>query len=63
MKNFKSNSFIEFYRKNKISPVRQDISDFKKHLKRREKLYRTIGLPIITFSNKDVLEVGPGGRI
>lgn len=61
MKGFKSNLFIEFYGENKISPVRQDISDFKKHLKRREKLYRTLGIPIIAFSNNDVLEVGPGG--
>lgn len=57
----KSNPFIDFYGKHKISPVRQDISDFKKHLKRREKLYRTLGIPIIAFSNNDVLEVGPGG--
>lgn len=61
MNDSKSNPFIEFYGENKISPVRQDISDFKKHLKRREKLYRTIGLPIIAFSNKDIIEVGPGG--
>ena len=61
MDDFKSNPFIEFYGKNKISPVRQDISDFKKHLKRREKLYRTLGVPIIAFSNNNVLEVGPGG--
>lgn len=35
---------LEFYKKNKISPVRQDISDLSRHLDRRGSLYRYLGL-------------------
>lgn len=52
--------FIEFYGKNKVSPVRQDISDLKKHFDRRESLYRQLGLLPAFFKNKKVLEIGPG---
>lgn len=55
------NDYIEFYGKNNISPVKQDISDLEKHYKRRNKLYRHCGIPVQAFKNANVLEVGPGG--
>lgn len=61
MTDIKENPFVSFYSKYKISPVHQDISTLKNHLKRREKLYRLLGLPPVTFSNRKILEVGPGG--
>jgi len=56
-----NNPLLSFYEENRISPVHQDITDFGKHLARREKLYRSLGLPPMFFSNSKVLEVGPGG--
>jgi hypothetical protein len=32
--------YVDFYSKNNISPIHQDISDIEKHLQRRELLYR-----------------------
>ena len=61
MSHQKENPFISFYGQHDISPVRQDLSDMKEHLRRREKLYRSLGLPPFIFSGRKVLEVGPGG--
>lgn len=61
MSNEKDNPFVSFYGKYNISPVHQDITDIEVHLWRREKLYRKLGLPPIAFSDKTILEVGPGG--
>lgn len=55
------NKIVDFYREHQISPVRQDIEDFEKHVMRREKLYRQLGMPTILFRNANVCEVGPGG--
>lgn len=55
------NRIVDFYREHQISPVRQDISDFEKHVMRREKLYRQLGMPSILFKNANICEVGPGG--
>lgn len=55
------NEYLDFYTKNKISPVRQNIDDFENHIRRRAGLYRQLGLPPMLFSGKNVLEVGPGG--
>ncbi|MEW6573289.1 MAG: methyltransferase domain-containing protein [Bacillota bacterium] len=55
------NPFISFYGEHCISPVHQDISDFRAHLARREKLYRLLGMPPAVFTGKTILEVGPGG--
>lgn len=55
------NRIVDFYREHQISPVHQDIADFEYHCKRREKLYRQLGIPVISFRNSSVLEVGPGG--
>lgn len=55
------NDFLEFYGEHNISPVSQDISDISIHYKRREKLYRQLGMPILLFKDREMLEVGPGG--
>ncbi len=57
----KQNPFISFYGKHGISPVHQDVRNFKVHLMRREKLYRLLGLPLAVFNDRTILEVGPGG--
>lgn len=51
---------LTFYQSNNVSPVLQDVADAKKHLVRRELLYRSLGLPSTFFRNRSVLEVGPG---
>lgn len=55
------NKYLEFYEKYKISPVVQDIKDFTQHIKRRTNLYRQVGVTPLTFQDKDILEIGPGG--
>ncbi len=52
--------YLSFYGHNKISPVRQDISDIQKHFQRREYLYRYLGLPPFSLAEKTVVEFGPG---
>lgn len=54
-------SHLQFYTANKISPVRQDISDLKGHFQRRRALYRHLGLLPAFLAGRSVLEVGPGG--
>lgn len=56
-----SYSLVDFYRENKISPVRQDISDIKAHFERRGSLYRLLGVAPSLLEGKSILEVGPGG--
>ncbi len=55
------NEYLSFYEKYKISPVVQNIDNFKEHIRRRSNLYRQLGVSPMTFKDKDVLEVGPGG--
>lgn len=55
------NEYVNFYEKNKISPVRQNIDNFAVHVKRRETLYHQLGLLRANFEGKRILEVGPGG--
>lgn len=55
------NGFLEYYGEHHISPVNQNIKDIEIHYERRRKLYRQCGIPIMTFKNKEILEVGPGG--
>ncbi|HEX9059442.1 MAG TPA: methyltransferase domain-containing protein [Clostridia bacterium] len=52
--------YIEFYGKNCISPVRQDISDLARHFERREGLYRQLGIFPLSVEGKSILEIGPG---
>lgn len=56
-----NNAFLEYYGEHHISPVNQEIKDIGIHYERRKKLYRQCGIPTITFKDKEVLEVGPGG--
>lgn len=51
---------LTFYQTNEVSPVLQDVADAKKHLVRRESLYRSLGLPSTFFRDRTVLEIGPG---
>lgn len=52
--------YIDFYVKNRISPVHQDISDLQRHLDRRNALYRHLGIPPGAVRGGRVLEFGPG---
>lgn len=52
--------FVDFYSKHGIIPTRQDISDLRRHIDRRESLYRQLGLPAAFFRGASVLEFGPG---
>ena len=51
---------LEYYVREGISPVHQDISDLNKHFQTRESLYRLLGLIPSFFKGKDIIEVGPG---
>ena len=51
---------LDYYLGKNISPVEQDISDFGRHLDRREALYRSLGIYSNAIKGKRVLEVGPG---
>src|SRR5690606_26053965 len=51
---------IDFYAGNGISPVAQDISDLSRHFRRRDSLYRFLGLPPAFLRGRSVLEFGPG---
>lgn len=55
------NQFLTHYITNKITPVKQDISNLEQHFSRREALYKALGVPPILFKDKKVLEIGPGG--
>jgi SAM-dependent methyltransferase len=52
--------FVDFYSSRDIIPTRQDISNLRRHLDRRQALYRQLGLPPGTFRGASVLEFGPG---
>ncbi len=56
----KIKSFVEFYESERISPVAQDISDLQKHFRRRDALYRVLGLPASFVKDRSVVEFGPG---
>ena len=55
------NHFLEHYLTNKITPVKQDLSNISKHFHTRTMLYQKLGLSPLTFQNAKVLEIGPGG--
>jgi len=56
-----TNDYIEHYKNNNISPVRQNIANINKHFYIRKKLYETLGLTNNNFENKRIIEIGPGG--
>lgn len=55
-----SRPYIDFYEDHQIIPVRQDLSDMAKHLRRRDALYRQLGLLPALVRGRSVLEIGPG---
>ncbi|EMK08839.1 MULTISPECIES: methyltransferase domain-containing protein [Leptospira] len=52
--------FVDFYNKNNISPVSQDITNLEMHYYRRESLYLSLGILPGFVNNKKVIEFGPG---
>ena len=58
--NFKVQDHLSFYSENKISPVKQNILNLKKHFMRRSYLYNKLGLSKNLISKSRVLEIGPG---
>jgi SAM-dependent methyltransferase len=56
-----SASHLDFYGRHKISPVRQDISDWQRHAERRGSLFWQLGIRPGDIRGRRVLEVGPGG--
>lgn len=54
------NPFIDYYEKNNIIPVRQNITDLSKHFARREALYTLLGIPFGLLKGKNIIEFGPG---
>lgn len=54
------NVYLKHYEENKISPVRQNLSNLEKHFYIREKLYEQLGLPRLLIEGKEVLEIGAG---
>ena len=53
-------SLLDFYRKNEISPVRQEIRDLGQHFQRRQALYRQLGFLPVIIRDRTILEVGRG---
>jgi SAM-dependent methyltransferase len=53
-------AFVDFYTKEGISPVTQDIEDLEKHFRRRHALYRHVGIVPSLLFGRSVLEFGPG---
>jgi 2-polyprenyl-3-methyl-5-hydroxy-6-metoxy-1,4-benzoquinol methylase len=51
---------LEYYIREGISPVHQNISDLNKHFQIRASLYRLLGLIPSLFKGKDIIEVAPG---
>ena len=56
----KKTAFVDFYSKNKISPVSQNIDDLDLHFQRRNSLFSNLGLPVSLLKDCDILEFGPG---
>jgi SAM-dependent methyltransferase len=56
----KNLSFVDFYDRNGIMPVTQNVND-PKFVARRHYLYRTLGIPLSLITDMKVLEFGPGG--
>ena len=52
--------FIDFYNREKILPVRQNIEN-PSFFPAREFLYSNLGVPLSFLRGLDVLEFGPGG--
>lgn len=55
-----SRPYLDFYGRHGIIPVRQDLSDPDLHFRRREALYRHLGLWPAVIRGRRILEIGPG---
>ena len=55
-----SYNLLDFYIKEGISPIHQDISNLSKHFQIRSNLYRLLGLIPSFLKGKDIIEVAPG---
>jgi len=53
-------AFIDFYRSNKISPVRQRVDNLDSHFSRRRFLYHYLGIAPNYIHNREIVEFGPG---
>lgn len=53
-------SELSYYQRNSISTEHGVDDDREKHLARRRKLYRQLGIPVLAFRGSDILEIGPG---
>ena len=53
-------SFLDAYKTYESVPTRQDISNLDAHLRRRDALYRTLGIVPAHLEGKQLLEFGPG---
>lgn len=56
----KMRPYLDYYGSRNIIPVRQDTRDRTKHLRRREALYRSLGMVPSWLAGKSVIEFGPG---
>lgn len=54
-------SHLEFYATHAISPVRQDITNWQRHVERRHALSMQLGIAPAMLRGRRVVEVGPGG--
>lgn len=55
-----SETILDYYRHKSISTEHGVDDEWDKHLARRRKLYRQLGIPILAFRGSNALEVGPG---
>lgn len=53
-------TLLDYYKKYSISTEHGVDAEWEKHLKRRKKLYRQLGIPVLALWGCNVLEVGPG---
>lgn len=52
--------YLDYYGENQIIPARQDLGDMRKHFRRRDALYRSLGIAPAWLAGKSVIEFGPG---
>ena len=54
-------AFIDYYNKNNVIPVSQNLSNLSEFIFKRNHLYMTLGFPLSRLRGLKILEVGPGG--
>ena len=53
-------AFLEFYGRNNISPVAQNVADLARHFSCRRHLYHHLGIPPIAMRDRRIVEFGCG---